>query len=101
MQPQGNHREHRVIHIYVKPHKVFQSVRGISRSSLWLVCRCVLAFLILLSGCRGKAVPTALSRQTVGGVTVTEVHPSEIEEYLETSGAIRAKTISRIAGQTM
>jgi RND family efflux transporter MFP subunit len=60
-----------------------------------------IALCLLLSGCKGKVGPATVSRQTVEGVTVTEVHPSEIEEYFETSGAIRAKTISRVAGQTM
>jgi RND family efflux transporter MFP subunit len=56
-----------------------------------------------LSGCRDKIGPgaTTVSRQTVEGVTVTAVHPSEVEEYFETSGAIKAKTISLIAGRTM
>ncbi len=66
-------------------------------------CLLPIAFLTLLSGCKDKVGPgsAAVSRQTVEGVTVTEVHPSEVEEYFETSGAIMAKTINQIAGRTM
>ncbi len=66
-------------------------------------CLLPIAFLTLLSGCKDKVGPghAAVSRPTVEGVTVTEVRPSEVEEYYETSGAVRAKTISRIAGRTM
>src|SRR5208337_994310 len=67
------------------------------------LCLLPLALCLLLSGCKDKVGPgaAAVSRQTVEGVTVTEVHPSEVEEYFETSGAIMAKTISRIAGRTI
>ncbi len=60
-----------------------------------------LALCLFLVGCKDKVGPAVVSRQTVAGVTVTEVHPSEVEEYFETSGDIRAKTISRIAARTL
>ena len=60
-----------------------------------------LAICLLLPGCKDKVGPAAVSRQTVKGVTVTEVHPSEVEQYFETSGTIRAKTISQIAARTL
>ncbi len=67
------------------------------------LCALLFAISMLLPGCKDKVGPGAasVSRPTVVGVTVTAVHPSEVEEYFETSGAIRAKTISRIAGRTL
>ena len=61
------------------------------------------ALCLLLYGCKDKIGPgaAAVSRQTVEGVTATEVHPSKVEEYFETSVAIKAKTVSLVAGRTM
>ena len=66
-------------------------------------CLVPCAFCLPLFGCKDKIGPgaAAVSRQTVEGVTVIIVHPSEVAEYLETSGTIMAKTIIQIAGRTL
>ncbi|MBF0559740.1 MAG: efflux RND transporter periplasmic adaptor subunit [Nitrospirae bacterium] len=61
-----------------------------------------LALCLFLSlSCHSKVEPgtAAVSRPTVDGVTVEAVQQSEVDEYLETSGTIKAKTISRIASR--
>src|SRR5208337_4287115 len=59
------------------------------------------AFCLLLSGCKDKVGPgtATVSRQPIEGLTVVTVHPSEVEDYFETSGSIKAKTICRIASK--
>src|SRR5208283_3994318 len=81
--------------------KVEHRTHKIETGQSLAVCLLPLALCLLLSGCNNEVGPAAVSRQTVEGVTISEVHPSEVEEYFETSGTIRAKTISRIAGRTM
>ncbi|GAB4422595.1 MAG: efflux RND transporter periplasmic adaptor subunit [Thermodesulfovibrionales bacterium] len=63
----------------------------------------VTVFSILLAGCREKVKPgvAETKMQTVADVTVTELHPSLVDEYYETSGTVKAKTISVIASRMM
>ena len=83
------------------PSQVLNFSSSGNRIGLAFISAMLFALCILLSGCKDKVGPAAVSRQTVEGVTVTEVHPSEVEEYFETSGTIRAKTISQIAARTL
>lgn len=55
------------------------------------------------SGCKGKAAQeTALiNRQQITGVTVEAVSLSQADEYIETSGTVKAKTTSIVASRTM
>ncbi len=59
--------------------------------------------LLLLFGCKDKVMPgtAEVKRQAVTGVTLAEVHPAQVDEYYETSGTVRAKTISVIASRVM
>lgn len=59
--------------------------------------------LFLFLSCSNKVSPgtESVSRQPVEGVTITTVQPSEVEDYFETSGTVKAKTISTVAGRVM
>ena len=59
--------------------------------------------LLLLFGCKDKVKPgtAEVKGQAVTGVTLAEVHPAQVDEYYETSGTVRAKTISVIASRVM
>lgn len=63
----------------------------------------VIAILLLSAGCKDKVKPgtAGVKRQAVTGVTLAEVHPTQVDEYYETSGTVRAKTISVIASRVM
>lgn len=58
---------------------------------------------VALIGCKGKVKPgtAEVKRQAVTGVTMTEIHPVQVDEYYETSGTVKAKTISVIASRVM
>jgi RND family efflux transporter MFP subunit len=58
---------------------------------------------VALIGCNDKVKPgtAEVKRQTVTGVTLTEVHPVQVDEQYETSGTVKAKTISIIASRVM
>lgn len=62
-----------------------------------------LAALLLSAGCKDKVKPgtAEVKRQAVTGVILAEIHPAEVDEYYETSGTVRAKTISVIASRVM
>jgi RND family efflux transporter MFP subunit len=57
--------------------------------------------LMLLTGCKEKVKPgtVGIQRKAITGVVVTEVQPSEVNDYYETSGTVRAKTISVISSR--
>ena len=59
--------------------------------------------LLLLTGCKEKVKPgtAEINRKAVTGVSVTEVRQSEVNDYYETSGTVRAKTISVISSRVM
>ncbi len=60
-------------------------------------------FLLHLTGCPDKVKPGSaeVKRQSVTDITVTEVQPVEVDEYYETSGTVKAKTVSAVAARTM
>jgi len=66
-----------------------------------------LLFVLLLTafatGCKEKVKPgtAELKRPAVSGVAVTEVVPSKVDEYFETSGTIKAKATSAVASRLM
>lgn len=66
-------------------------------------CLLLSAYSLLLIGCKGKVKPgtAEVKRQVVTGVTLAEVHPAQVDDYYETSGTVRAKTISVIASRMM
>lgn len=59
--------------------------------------------LLLLAGCKEKVKPgtAEINRKAVTGVSVTEVRQSEVNDYYETSGTVRAKTVSVISSRVM
>lgn len=63
----------------------------------------VTSYFLLVSGCKDKVKPgtAEVKRQVVTGVTLAEVHPSQVDEYYETSGTVKAKTISIVASRVM
>jgi RND family efflux transporter MFP subunit len=63
----------------------------------------VIAALLLSAGCKDKVKPgtAEVKRQAVTGVILAEVHPAQVDEYYETSGTVKAKTISVIASRVM
>jgi RND family efflux transporter MFP subunit len=64
----------------------------------------VLTFaLLLLAGCKEKVKPgtAEINRKAVTGVSVTEIQLSEVNDNYETSGTVRAKTISVISSRVM
>lgn len=58
---------------------------------------------VVMTGCRDKVKPGVheVQREKVTGVSLEEIRPAEVAEYFETSGTVRAKTISVIASRTM
>lgn len=61
------------------------------------------SYFLLVSGCKDKVKPgtAEVKRQVVTGITMTEVQPTQVDEYYETSGTVKAKTISVIASRVM
>ncbi|MFZ5996558.1 MAG: efflux RND transporter periplasmic adaptor subunit [Nitrospirota bacterium] len=57
----------------------------------------------VMSGCSDKIKPGSaeVKRPVVTGITVTEVNPALIDDYYETSGTIKARTISMVASRVM
>lgn len=63
----------------------------------------IIAVTLLIFGCSDKVKPekTDVERPAVTGVVVIKVHPSQVDRYYETSGTVRAKTISTISSRVM
>jgi RND family efflux transporter MFP subunit len=59
-----------------------------------------LVFILTLAGC-GSKNETPLQREVVNGVTVTKIGPTTVDDYYETSGTVRAKTVSNVASRVM
>lgn len=59
--------------------------------------------LFVIAGCREKVAPGVkeLKREQVTGITVESVVPSMTDEYYETSGTVKAKTVSMISAKLM
>ena len=63
----------------------------------------IIAVTLLVFGCRDKVNEgkTDVERPAVTGVVVIKVHPSQVDRYYETSGTVKAKTISAISSRVM
>jgi RND family efflux transporter MFP subunit len=63
----------------------------------------IIMVVLLVSACKDKVNPgkADVDRPVVEGVAVIEVLPSQVEEYYETSGTVKAKTISTVASRVM
>ena len=84
-------------------HKTNNGPDAAFRFSSFALCSLLSALCLFFPGCKDKVGPgTAIvSRQPVVGLTVATVHPSEVEDFFETSGSVKARIISLIAGRTM
>jgi RND family efflux transporter MFP subunit len=58
---------------------------------------------VLLAGCGDKVKPGVkeVQREKVTGVSAEAIRPSEVAEYFETSGTVKAKTVSVISSRVM
>ncbi len=72
------------------------------REIIFIFALCSLLFALTI-GCKDKIKPgtAEVKRQVVTGVTITEIQPVQVDEYYETSGTVKAKTISVIASRVM
>jgi len=63
----------------------------------------VTVYVLSLAGCKGSVPPGSVEvrRPAVTNVSMVEVGSSLVDEYFETSGTARAKTISNISSRTM
>ena len=61
------------------------------------------SLLILPAGCGEKVKPgvAEVKREQISGLTVSVVGPSTVDEFYETSGTVRAKTVSVAASRMM
>jgi RND family efflux transporter MFP subunit len=80
-------------------------VSGYARRTFHYIFWCVLlaALLSFLGGCKEKVKPGSveLKRQTVAGLEVNEIIPSQVDEYYEASGTVKAKTLSVVSSRVM
>lgn len=76
---------------------------GVRRRTVWVHLACLIGVAIVSTGCGDKVTPgtVEVKRQAITGVMVTEVRPSRVEEYYETSGTVKARTTSVIAARVM
>ncbi|MBI5634579.1 MAG: efflux RND transporter periplasmic adaptor subunit [Nitrospirae bacterium] len=72
------------------------------KSSLFIMIIALALSLFIIGGCRSRAEETKeVKRPQVAGVTVEAVTLSQADEYLETAGTVKAKTVSLIASRMM
>ncbi len=66
-------------------------------------CVALIVHPLLLAGCGEKVKPgtAEMKSQTVTGVEVMEVRPSQVDEYYETSGTVKARATSAVASRVM
>jgi RND family efflux transporter MFP subunit len=60
-----------------------------------------LIFILVLAGCGSSKNETPAKREVVSGVTVMKIDPATVDDYYETSGTVRAKTVSTVASRVM
>jgi RND family efflux transporter MFP subunit len=63
----------------------------------------VVAVMLTAAGCKEKVKPgvTEIDRERVSGIVTTTIRPSRVIEYYETSGTVRAKTVSSVSSRIM
>ncbi len=57
--------------------------------------------ILLLAGCGDNKNETPVKREVVTGVTVMKIDPKTVDDYYETSGTVRAKTVSIVSSRVM
>ena len=60
-----------------------------------------LIFILVLAGCGSNKNEAPVKREVVSGVTVMKIDPATVDDYYETSGTVRAKTVSIVASRVM
>ncbi len=60
-----------------------------------------LIFILVLAGCGSNKNEAPVKREAVSGVTVMKIDPATVDDYYETSGTVRAKTVSIVASRVM
>lgn len=73
------------------------------RNNKLVLLSLLFVYAMLLSGCKEKVKSGTdeIKRQVITGVTLNVIKPSEVDEYYETAGTVKAKTTSSIAGRIM
>jgi RND family efflux transporter MFP subunit len=56
---------------------------------------------ILLSGCNNGKEEQTLKRPLVSGIETQEIKPTQVNSFYETSGTVRARTVSIVASRVM
>lgn len=76
-------------------------IKNIGATSLFLLLLFCSSALII--GCKDKvrSGTAEIKREAVTGITLAEIQPVQVDEYYETSGTVKAKTISIIASRVM
>ena len=79
-----------------------EEVRSLRPQSLILVLT-ILILTGVVSGCGGKAKPgtAEVKRPPVAGVTIAAVQPMKAKQFYETSGTIKAASVSAISSKSM
>jgi RND family efflux transporter MFP subunit len=60
-----------------------------------------LIFILVLTGCGSSKDKAPVKREVVSGITVMKINPVQTDAYFETSGTVRAKTVSIVASRVM
>jgi RND family efflux transporter MFP subunit len=82
--------------------KAALSMAGKRRASAGMLAAFLLAAVFIV-GCRDKVSPgtAEVKRTPVSGVTIAEMKPSQVDDYYETSGTVKAKNVGVIASKIM
>jgi RND family efflux transporter MFP subunit len=59
------------------------------------------ALMLLLSGCTEKEHPASVKRPLITGVTLSRIEPTPVDSFYQTTGTIRAKTVSQVASRSL
>jgi RND family efflux transporter MFP subunit len=54
-----------------------------------------------LPGCKEKEHPPSVKRPLVTGVTLSRIEPTSVDSFYQTTGTIKAKTVSQVASRSM
>ena len=71
--------------------------------SLSMALMSFMAMAMFVAGCGEKVSPgtAVVERTPVSGVTIADIKPSQVDDYYETSGTVKARNIGVISSKTM